>query len=243
MHRFHRGAVALLVAVTACAGAAGAASSGPAPVAVAAAAETGAAKARAAPSKQARKRPAQPVRQAVPSHAASVYLMRGFLGVFSLGMDRLNASLMAGGVKTRILGHTRWRSVVDEIAAEAAANPKGRAPIVIVGHSFGGNAALQAAYVLGQQGIPVDLVVTVDPTASQPISPAVRRYLNVYMSNDGLGRPLAASGTGVDNSDVRIHPEMNRPGINHFTMDEQPIVQQQILAAILKALGRTERGG
>ncbi|WP_139251531.1 alpha/beta fold hydrolase [Kaistia soli] len=184
------------------------------------------------------KRVGKSAQPTVPTHAASVYLIRGFLGVFSLGMDRLNASLKAQGVKTRILGHTGWPSVVADITAEAALHPDKRAPIVIIGHSLGGNAALQASYVLGQHGVPVDLVVTVDPTSSRPISDKVKRYLNIYMANDGLGAALAAKGTGVDNDNIRDNPDLNRPGVNHFTMDENPIVQQQIMTAVLKALGR-----
>ncbi|MBN9028143.1 MAG: hypothetical protein J0H20_21795, partial [Rhizobiales bacterium] len=48
-----------------------------------------------------------------------VYLFRGLANVFSLGMDRLDTRLKANGVKTKLLGHTQWASVVDEIVAEA----------------------------------------------------------------------------------------------------------------------------
>ncbi len=178
-----------------------------------------------------------------PTRAASVYLMRGFLGIFSLGMDRLNEQLKAEGIKTRILGHTGWPSVVADISAEAALHPGRHVPVVLVGHSLGGNAVLQAASILGKQGIPVDLVVTVDPTMSGPISPAVKRYLNIYMSDDGLGAKLAANGKRIDNDDIRANPDLNRPGVNHFSMDENPIVLQQINAAILKSLGRTGKRG
>lgn len=242
---FRLAAVAFLVAVMALANplAAAAAADDPAPAAVTAAAEASAPKKPPATKKPARKRPAKQAQPAEPTKAASVYLMRGFLGIFSLGLDRLDASLRAEGVKTRILGHTGWPGVVDEIAAEAALRPKNRAPVVIVGHSLGGNAALQAAYVLGQRGIPVDLVVTVDPTSSRPVSSVVKRYLNIYMSGDAFGAALAGSGTGVDNDDIRSNPTLNRPGVNHFTMDENPIVQQQILAAIMKVLGRKGKSG
>ena len=168
-----------------------------------------------------------------PTKAASVYLMRGFLGIFSLGMDRLNAQLKAAGVKTKIVGHTGWPGVVAEIAAEQALHPGQHAPVVIVGHSLGANAALLAGYQLGKQGIPVDLVVTVDPTSSRPISPVVKRYLNIYLPGDGFGAKLAATGSGVDNDDIRNNPELNRPGVNHFTMDEHPVVLKQIFDAIM----------
>ncbi len=196
-----------------------------------------------AASKPQQKRKAKPAKVVAPTKAASVYLMRGFLGVFSLGMDRLDASLRAKGVKTRILSHTGWPSVVSEILAEQALHPGQHAPVVIVGHSLGGNAALQAGYVLGKQGFPVDLVVTVDPTMSRPISPVVKRYLNVYMSGDAFGTKLAATGKAVANDDIRSNPLLNKPGVNHFTMDENPLVQQQILNEVMRTLGRSGRRG
>lgn len=180
-----------------------------------------------------------------PTKAASVYLMRGFLGIFSLGMDRLNGQLKAAGVKTKVLGHTGWPGVVAEIAAEQALHPGQHAPVVIVGHSLGANAALLAGYELGKRGIPVDLVVTVDPTSSRPISPVVKRYLNIYLPGDGFGAKLAATGSGVDNDDIRTNPELNRPGVNHFNMDENPIVLKQIFDAIMpivKAPGQKGAG-
>lgn len=180
-----------------------------------------------------------------PTKAASVYLMRGFLGIFSLGMDRLNGQLKAAGVKTKIVGHTAWPGVAAEIAAEQALHPGQHAPVVIVGHSLGANAALLVGYELGKQGIPVDLVVTVDPTSSRPISPVVKRYLNIYLPGDGFGAKLAATGSGVDNDDIRANPELNRPGVNHFTMDEHPVVLKQIFDAIMpivKAPGQKGAG-
>ena len=191
----------------------------------------------------ARKKRAKAAAPPAPTRAASVYLMRGFLGIFSLGMDRLNTSLKADGVKTRILGHTGWPGVVAEIQAEQALHPGQHVPVVIVGHSLGGNAALQAGAVLGKQGFPVDLVVTVDPTMSQPISPVVKRYLNIYMSGDAFGAKLAATGKGVDNQDIRSDPALNRPGVNHFTMDENPLVLKQIETEILRTLGRPGKRG
>jgi hypothetical protein len=223
----------------------GAASVQPAQAITASAANPAKSKAKAKPArtKKSAGKKAPPVVQ--PTKAASVYLMRGFLGIFSLGMDRLNAQLKAAGVKTKIIGHTGWPGVVAEIAAEQALHPGQHAPVVIVGHSLGANAALLAGYQLGKQGIPVDLVVTVDPTSSRPISPVVKRYLNIYLPGDGFGAKLAATGSGVDNDDIRNNPELNRPGVNHFTMDEHPVVLKQIFDAIMpivKAPGQKGAG-
>jgi pimeloyl-ACP methyl ester carboxylesterase len=73
----------------------------------------------------------------------------------------------------------------DAILALIAAQPPGT-PIRLVGHSWGGHAAARIAARLGEQGHPVDLLITVDPVARR-IDPAflarvkagARRWINV----------------------------------------------------------------
>lgn len=176
-----------------------------------------------------------------PTGAANVYLFRGFMGVFSLGMDELNEKLKKKGVKTKLLGHTAWASVVNEIVAEAARNPKGKYPIVLVGHSLGANAALVLARELGEKGVSVNFVLTIDPTMSQPVTPTVRRYLNIYQANNGLGVALDPSGlppSRLQNYNTWEHKNLTKPEVTHFTLDKNNDVQQQMLDAILKALKR-----
>ena len=62
---------------------------------------------------------------AVPSlrrynSATRVYLLRGFLNVFSLGMDSLASELRSAGISATVANHTEWRQIADEIAAELA---------------------------------------------------------------------------------------------------------------------------
>lgn len=185
-----------------------------------------------------KKKPAAPLQ---PTKAASVYLFRGFLGVFSLGMDDLNRKLVSAGVKTKLLGHTQWAGVVDEIVAEAKLNPKGRYPIVLVGHSLGANAALVLAERLGEKGVPVTLVLTVDPTVGRPLSPTVGHYLNIYQQNNGFGVPLDVVGISpkrVQNENILDDAKLKKAEITHFTLDKNGDIQQQMFDAIMKALRR-----
>jgi len=179
------------------------------------------------------------------SDAPNVYLFRGFMGVFSLGMDQLNAKLQQKGVKTKLLGHTGWSRAMEEILAEAKQPGRGkgknRYPIVLVGHSLGANAALMLAYRLGEQGVPVNLVLTVDPTVSRPLTPTVRRYLNIFQENNGLGVALDGKGISpkrLENYNTWDHAKLTGAEVTHFSLDKNALVQQQMLDAIMKALGR-----
>ncbi len=73
-----------------------------------------------------------------------VYLIRGIGNVFSLGMDSLGAKLEAKGVRESVSNHLTWSRLADKVIAEYKADKK-LAPIIIVGHSLGGNAALLVA--------------------------------------------------------------------------------------------------
>ncbi|WP_154072421.1 lipase family protein [Bradyrhizobium erythrophlei] len=52
--------------------------------------------------------------------------------------------------------------------------------IMIVGHSLGGGAAVEMAAELGQAGVPVQLVVTLDPVGASQVSSNVRRSVNFH---------------------------------------------------------------
>ncbi len=195
------------------------------------------------PAQTAAKTPKKPkvAPDAQPTKAASVYLFRGFMGVFSLGMDELQTKLNAQGVKTKLLPHTGWAGVVNEIVAEAKSRPKGRYPIVIVGHSLGANAALMLAYRLGEQGVPVNLVITIDPTVPRPVSPTVGRYFNIYQANNGIGvaiDPAGISPKRVENYNTWDHANLTKPDVTHFTLDKNNDIQKQMYTLIMQALKR-----
>jgi hypothetical protein len=112
------------------------------------------------------------------STATRVYLMRGFLNVFSLGMDSLAAELRSAGISATVANHTQWQVVANEIAANYKAGERG--PIVLVGHSFGADAVMSMGEYLGQLGVPVSLIIPFDGTSSHAASANVVRVLNLY---------------------------------------------------------------
>ena len=72
---------------------------------------------------------------AAPGPDAHVYLLRGVLNIFSLGLDDIAAKLQRQGINATVANYLSWESLADEAAAEYRS---GRIKtIVLVGHSSG----------------------------------------------------------------------------------------------------------
>src|ERR1700693_1973842 len=75
---------------------------------------------------------------AVPSSGASgahVYLLRGVLNIFSLGLDDIAAKLQAQGIPVTITNYLGWSALADEAAADYRSGKIHT--IILVGHSSG----------------------------------------------------------------------------------------------------------
>lgn len=174
--------------------------------------------------------------QSAKGGPVKVYMVRGFMGVFSTGLDELAATLQKKGIATEVYGHLSGGAIRAKIRKQHTGKPK--LPLVLVGHSFGGNAALQVAALLEQDNIPVDLVVTIDPTKGGPLAGNVRRYVNYYISANVLGTKLAGGGvksSRVRNIDIRDRSEIIDSGTGHWTMTSDDVIQSEILSEILRA--------
>jgi opacity protein-like surface antigen len=166
--------------------------------------------------------------QAAPAQArAHVYLMRGVLNIFSLGMDQIAARLQQQGIQASVQNYLLWASAADEAAAEYKS---GRAKIIIlVGHSSGATVLPDMVARLSQQGVPVKLAIGLDSVFHTSLSGRVGRYINFYVAN-GAGTRVERSrnfqGT-VENVDVE-----HVPGVGHLTIDKNELMQRKVIAAI-----------
>src|SRR6516165_1473285 len=86
-----------------------------------------------------------------------VYLLRGWFGVFSTGLDTVATELRSKGIKAETVGHLAWKTTVSNIVKDHAAGESG--PLVLVGHSQGANNVIDMARLLQRDNIPVDLLV------------------------------------------------------------------------------------
>jgi len=99
------------------------------------------------------------------------------LGNNSPGLSEFGSRIGRRGIPTTIRNYGDWPA----LALEAIEQYKsGRlSSIMIVGHSLGGSAAVDMAAELGRAGVPVQLVVTLDPVGGgSQVSSNVRRSVN-----------------------------------------------------------------
>ena len=88
---------------------------------------------------------------------AHVYLLRGVLNIFSLGLDDIAAQLRAQGIPVTVANFASWSSLADEAATGYRS---GRIKtIILVGHSSGATALPDMVAKLDQLGAPVKLAI------------------------------------------------------------------------------------
>jgi len=175
--------------------------------------------------------------KAAPSQAAvqttHVYLLRGVLNIFSLGLDTIGARLQAQGIPVTVANFVSWSSLADEAATEYRA---GRIKtIVLVGHSSGATALPDMIAKLNRLGVPVKLAIGLDSVFKTKLTTGAERYINIYIG-DGPGEPVrAASGFRgkLDNVDVR------GSGVGHITIDKNEAIQRRVIAEIDAAIARS----
>ena len=167
---------------------------------------------------------------AVPASGANgthVYLLRGVLNIFSLGLDDIAAKLQAQGIPVTVVNYLSWSSVADEAAAEYRS---GRVrTIVLVGHSSGATVLPDMVARLDQLGAPVKLAIGLDSVFRTSLSGRVGRYINFYIAN-GNGEPVARTKQlhgSLENVNVQ-----NVPGVGHITIDKNEIIQRKVISAI-----------
>jgi cell division septation protein DedD len=156
-----------------------------------------------------------------------VYLMRGLLNVFSLGMDQLAAQIQSHGIDASVYNHTFADVVVARIVQTYRAGDHG--PYMLVGHSLGADAVMGMAQALNAQGVPVALVVPVDGTGSYAASRNVACVINLTQRKYAYMRAAAGFHGVLSNVDFS-----GDPGIDHLTIDKSPRVQAEALRYVLE---------
>jgi pimeloyl-ACP methyl ester carboxylesterase len=104
-----------------------------------------------------------------------LYVLLG-LGNNSPGLSEFGSRIGRRGIPTTVRNYGDWPALAQEAIAQY--NSGRLRSIMIVGHSLGGSAAFDMAAELGRAGVPVQLVVTLDPVGGSQVSSNVRRSVN-----------------------------------------------------------------
>jgi pimeloyl-ACP methyl ester carboxylesterase len=160
------------------------------------------------------------------------YLFRGAMGlIFSRGMDKLAARIQHAGITANVYEFTVCDLVASAALEKYREDP---VPIFLIGHSMGGRCALQFSEKLQSEGIPVSLVVTIDPAHLSPEVPLnVQRFINIFLSKDVLGggdiKPVTSFRGHYASYDLAKHDE-----VLHISIDKMDLIHQQLVAKIVE---------
>jgi hypothetical protein len=178
---------------------------------------------------------------AVAASTTHVYLLRGVLNIFSLGLDNIAAQLEAQGIPVTVANFVSWSRLADEAAAGYRSGQI--KTVILVGHSSGATALPDMIAKLGQNGVPVKLAIGLDSVfKTKLVAGNAERYINFYIAN-GAGEPVRRDDGfrgKLENVDVE-----SVPGVGHITIDKNVVMQQKVIGAIdsVVFVGRRAPGG
>jgi hypothetical protein len=133
--------------------------------------------------------------EALPGDETRVYFIPGFASAFD-DLGELAGLFAIEGIPTEALPPIMWHVLVAEIAT--AYRHSGRAlHIVLVGHSMGAVKAYDIAAALGRRGIPVDLIIGLDPLREASVPDNVARAVNYFLAPEVIPVRPAAGFSGV----------------------------------------------
>lgn len=165
-----------------------------------------------------------------------VYVMRGWLDVFSTGMDDLADKMKRRGINAVAMSHSDHLAVAAEIIARHKQGIKERP--VLIGHSLGANATASMAAELGKAGIHVPLIVMFDPTVVQKVPSNVGRAVNFYQSNNGWGVKVE-TGAGFKGKLENI--DLAKEELGHTGIDKSPRLHLQSIGFVQGLRGVKDR--
>jgi hypothetical protein len=158
---------------------------------------------------------------------AHVYLLRGVLNIFSLGLDDIAAQLRAQGIPVTVANFVSWSSLADEAAVDYRSGKL--KTVILVGHSSGATALPDMVAKLDQLGVPVKLAIGLDSVFRTGLTGRVGRYINFYIAN-GAGTPVEKR-KGFQGTLENVNVE-NVPGVGHMSIEKNQIMQQKVISAI-----------
>ena len=160
------------------------------------------------------------------TRTGEVYLLRGLANVFSRGMDTMGAKMVRAGLDARVYNHSTWKTLADNIIARKKKKQISY-PIIIMGHSLGGNASTTMAKYLGDKNVKVKYVVTFDPTVTTYVGKNINRVVNFYLPNDANSN-VVKKAPGFRGALKNINVKGVR-GLTHTTIEKDSNFHNQVI--------------
>jgi LysM repeat protein len=176
--------------------------------------------------------PVHPPERETAEPRGRAYLFRGVAGlIYSRGMDSLTDRIRHAGIAASVQTYLVWRAAADQAVQDYHRDP---APIVVIGHSMGGDSALSFAQRLNSENIPVSLLVTYDPTRiADDVPPNVERYINIFQSTNFMG-----GGNVVQTSRFHGHYASfnlkDHSELVHINIEKAERIQEQLVHKIVE---------
>jgi len=160
----------------------------------------------------------------VVASATEAYLFTGWLHVYSRGLRTIADQLPAAA---RVVGYEDANEIAGDIVARYRRGAVD-GPIVLVGHSLGGNAVTRMANTLAANHVPVAYLGVLDAVEPYPIPDNVAVVDN-FMSSCGWfsGRRLDLTHgfRGADSLFLRART-------CHEGLDDDPAIQERIISMV-----------
>ncbi len=169
------------------------------------------------------------------AQAEEVYVIRGAFNVFSAGMNQMATKMRANGINAKAYSNGAWKGLADDIIKRDRQGTVSY-PIIILGHSVGGQEAPAMSNKLAAAGIPVKLVIGFDPGFAAPpkFTAGSPRVVNFWIKGGARGNPYRSGGNfagSIENVDIRSFTSADHVGI-----DKDAGVQSRALALVYGAV-------
>jgi pimeloyl-ACP methyl ester carboxylesterase len=168
-----------------------------------------------------------------------IYLLKGLADIFSTGLDFLQAKLRARGIVAEVHSHADWEKLAQSAIAKWHSGNHG--PIIIIGHSFGADAAIQMAQKLGDAGVPVALLVAFSPVDSGPANANVAQAVTYYQSNSAWHGKITR-GAGFHGA-LETVDLASAPGITHFNIEKADNLHAAIITKVSSLVASRSTAG
>jgi len=165
------------------------------------------------------------------TRTGEVYLMRGLADVFSRGVDQMAEAMRDRGIDASNFSYTQWPEIAEDIVDRSQSGNLSY-PVIIIGHSLGGNESSKFANYLGERGVKVAQVITFDPVETGFVGKNIEQVTNYYLPKSEDNRILAnADFTGdIENIDVSTNEK-----ITHVNIEKNEVFQKNTIQKVLDA--------